>query len=330
MGVRGKVLLVAILVLAALLTGCAVPPKYPDALDDLDGRLEAFRADTGRSARVPLALAEAERAVRDARLPGLSEDDQIHRIYLARRRIEIAEAEGDMALARSRAEAVDQRRTDLLLRASRLEVEQARREAEQALLASAATLEEMQRVREDAMTSEERRELADRQAADAREEAQQARRLAEAQSTEVELARREADMASQQADSLRRRLEYMEYRETDRGVVVTLGDVLFESAEAELQPGARGNLEDVVELLGKEPDKSIRIEGHTDSTGPAQANLALSERRAQSVRDMLVQMGIDGSRIEAVGMGEDFPIANNETPEGQARNRRVDVIVLNE
>lgn len=330
MGARGKVLLTTVLMLAALLGGCAVPPKHPEALDDLDARLEAFRADTERSARVPLALAEAERAVRDARLPGLSEDDQIHRIYLARRRIEIAEAEGDLALARSRAEAVDQRRTDLLLRASRLEVEQARREAEQALLASAATLEEMQRAREDAMTAEEHRELADRQAADAREEAQQARRLAEAQSTEVELARREADLASQQANSLRRRLEYMEYRETDRGVVVTLGDVLFESGEAELQPGARGNLEDVVELLGNEPDKSIRIEGHTDSTGPAQANLALSERRAQAVRDMLVEMGIDGGRIEAVGMGEDFPIASNETPEGQARNRRVDVIVLNE
>lgn len=330
MGTRSNVLLAMVVALAALLAGCAVPAKYPEALDDLDARLEAFRADTERSARVPLALAEAERAVRDARLPGLSEDDQIHRIYLARRRIEIAEAEGDLALARSSAEAVDERRTDLLLRASRLEVEQARREAEQALLASAATLEEMQRAREDAMTAEDRRELADRQAADAREEAQQARRLAEAQSTEVELARREADLASRQADSLRRRLEYMEYRETDRGVVVTLGDVLFESGETDLQAGAQSNLEDVVELLRNEPDKSIRIEGHTDSTGPAQTNLSLSESRAQAVRDKLVEMGIDRSRIEAVGMGEDFPIASNETPEGQARNRRVDVIVLNE
>lgn len=315
---------------ALMLAACATPPKYPEALDDLDARLEEFRADTERSARVPLALAEAERAVRDARLPGLAEDVQVHRIYLARRRIEIAEAEGDQALARSRTDAVDERRTTLLLRASRLEVEQARQEAEQALLMSAATLEEMQRAREDAMTAEERRETADRQAADAREEAQQARRLAEAQATEVDLARREADLASRTADSLRRRLEYMEYRETDRGVVVTLGDVLFELGQAELQPGARANLEDVVELLRNEPDKSIRIEGHTDSTGPARANLELSERRARAVRAMLIDMGIDGGRVEAVGMGEDFPIASNETPEGQARNRRVDVIVLNE
>ena len=313
-----------------VLAGCAVAPQDPEALDRLRADLADFRANTDLSARVPRALADAERAVRDATMDGLGEDERAHKVYLAQRRIEIARAEAERERARSEIEALDQRRTDLLLRASRLEVQQARREAERALLMSATRLEEMERAQREAMSAEERRELAARQAEAAREEAAQARRLAEAQRSEVELARREAELAGQTADTLRRRLEYMEYRETDRGVVVTLGDVLFEVGESELLPAAASNLEDVVDLLRTEPDKAIRIEGHTDSTGPANVNLRLSEQRARAVRDALVEMGIDSDRIRAVGMGEDFPIATNETAEGRARNRRVDVIVLNE
>ncbi|MEX0914268.1 MAG: OmpA family protein, partial [Wenzhouxiangellaceae bacterium] len=87
---------------------------------------------------------------------------------------------------------------------------------------------------------------------------------------------------------------------------------------------------DVIELLESEPDKDIRIEGHTDSTGPAALNLRLSEARANAVNDALIERGIDAARLKAVGMGEDFPIATNQTEEGRASNRRVDVIVLNE
>jgi len=180
------------------------------------------------------------------------------------------------------------------------------------------------------MTAEEMREEAARREQQSREEAQAARRLAEAQASEIELARREAELASETAESLRRRLEYLELRETDRGVVVTLGDVLFASGETTLQPEAQENLEDVVELLQTEPDKAIRIEGHTDSTGSAQSNMRISRLRAEAVRDALVRLGISADRIQAIGMGEDFPIASNETAEGRSRNRRVDVIVLND
>ena len=93
---------------------------------------------------------------------------------------------------------------------------------------------------------------------------------------------------------------------------------------------ARSNLEDVVELLQTEPDKRIRIEGHTDSSGPASVNQRISLQRAESVRDELVAMGIDASRIQASGMGEDFPIASNDNAEGRSRNRRVDVILLDD
>jgi outer membrane protein OmpA-like peptidoglycan-associated protein len=83
-------------------------------------------------------------------------------------------------------------------------------------------------------------------------------------------------------------------------------------------------------LLQSEPDKNIRIEGHTDSTGDAETNLGISAQRANAVLDALVSLGVDPDRFTAAGMGEDFPIASNETEEGRRQNRRVDVILLDE
>lgn len=323
--------LTLILIIIAAVSACATQPAQDDAeLRNLRTDLEEFRANEALSSKVPLALAEAERAVRAASADHLRDDERSHRIHLANKRLEIARSEAFRAQARSEIEMIDQRRTELLLRASRLEVEQARREAEEALLMSRATLEEIERTRREAMTAEEQRDEASRRELEAREEAEAARRLAQAQASEIELARREAELASEAAESLRRRLEYLELRETDRGVVITLGDVLFATGETTLQPDAMANLEDVVELLQTEPDKRIRIEGHTDSTGPANINMRISQQRAEAVRDQLVVMGIAANRIQAVGMGEDFPIASNEDAEGRSRNRRVDVILLND
>lgn len=322
---------IALLMALALLGGCATQTSRDDsALRNLRSDLEEFRNNEALSSRVPLALADAERAVRAAEADKLPDYERAHRIHMAGKRLEIARAEAFRARARARVDEIDQERTDLLLRASRLEVEQARREAEQALMQSQATEEEIRRTRRAASNAREESEESARREREAREEAEAARRLAEAQSSEIELARREAELASEAAESLRRRLEYLELRETDRGVVVTLGDVLFASGETELQPEGMNNVEDVVELLQTEPDKRIRIEGHTDSTGSASANMQISEQRAQAVRDALIDLGIDADRIQAVGMGEDFPIASNESAEGRSRNRRVDVILLNE
>lgn len=316
--------------LVLALAACATPQRDNAAVSNLRADLDSFRSDRELSARVPMALAEAERAVRSAAADGLNEEERVHRIRLAEKRIEIARAEAFRAQARARIDEIDQERTQLLLRASRLEVEQARREAEQARLFSATTQEEIERTRRAATTAEELRDVATRREREAREETQAARRLAEAQASEIELARREAQLASEAAESLRRRLELMELRETDRGVVVTLGDVLFERGQTDLQSDARSNLQDVVELLQTEPERRIRIEGHTDSTGPAAVNVRISQARAEAVRDELAAMGIAADRIQAVGMGEEFPIASNESEDGRRQNRRVDVILLND
>lgn len=323
----------AVAVLLALwLAACASGPSIEsrDALNNLRSDLAQLRSEDGLSERVPLALAEAERAVRAAGADGLDSDERRHRVWLAEKRIEIARAEDARARAQRQLDQVSDTRTQLLLNASRLEVRQAREEAEQARRVSVATQEEIERARLAAMTADELRAAATRREQEAREEVAQARRLTEAQATEIELARREAELAAEAAASLQRRLELMELRQTDRGTVITLGDVLFASGQITLESDARARLDDVAELLDSEPQKRVRIEGHTDSTGAADLNQRLSQQRAEAVMAALIELGIAAERIQAIGMGEAFPIASNETAEGRSRNRRVDVILLDD
>ena len=315
-----------------LLSACATPGPSENGqrLQNLKAELERLLNDPSITERVPLAVAEAERAVRSAQSDGINGDERYHRTVMAEKRIESARAEAYRVEAEERIEEIDRETTRLQLTASRLEVQRARADAEQARLASMATQEEIQRTRQQAMTAEELRQQAAERERMAREEAEAARLLTEAQATEIALARREAELASEAAASLRRRLELMELRETDRGMVITLGDVLFAVGETNLADQAQSNLADVVELLQSEPDKRVRIEGHTDSTGAEAVNLRISQQRADAVREQLIQLGVNAERIEAVGMGQDFPIASNDTSDGRSQNRRVDVILLDD
>lgn len=312
------------------LIGCATPmPSENDQrLQNLRAELQRLMSETEVAERVPLAVADAERAVRSATVEDINADERYHRVVMAEKRIEIARAQSYRVEAEQAIEQIDQDITRLRLNASRLEVARARAEAEQARLTSVATQEEIQRTRQQALSATELAQQASEREQMAREEAEAARRLSEAQATEIALARREAELASEAAESLRRRLELMALRETDRGMVITLGDVLFATGQTTLQPEAQTNLADVTELLQSEPDKRVRIEGHTDSTGNEAVNLRISQQRADAVKAQLVALGIEASRIESVGMGQDFPIASNDTADGRSQNRRVDVILL--
>ena len=110
--------------------------------------------------------------------------------------------------------------------------------------------------------------------------------------------------------------------------MMTLGDFVFDSGKATIKSQAVENFSKVIEFINTYPDKKVRIEGHTDSTGSNKLNLKLSQYRADAVKALLVKNGIVASHIEAVGMGEDFPIAENTTKAGKAKNRRVEIIIL--
>lgn len=136
-----------------------------------------------------------------------------------------------------------------------------------------------------------------------------------------------ANAARLDAEAARAQLAELQAKETERGTVVTLGDVLFETDRAELKPGATRSLDQLAEALRSDDRGSVAIEGHTDSTGSRNHNVDLSLRRAQSVQSYLVSHGVSPSRITVRGMGPDFPVADNTSTSGRLQNRRVEVIV---
>jgi outer membrane protein OmpA-like peptidoglycan-associated protein len=146
---------------------------------------------------------------------------------------------------------------------------------------------------------------------------------------EAQLEAREAELQRTQADaeSLRRELLALQAVKTERGMVMTLGDVLFATAKAELQPGAASTIERLANFLGEYPEKTVLIEGFTDSTGSADFNQGLSERRALSVRQALLNAGVSSDRISTEGFGMSRPVADNATAEGRQRNRRVEIVI---
>ncbi len=320
-----QILLLLIVVLPA---ACSVTPKKDLALERVRDDLDTLKSNTELAGYAPLALGEAERALRVAEMATGNENYRFHLVYMADRRIQIAKAMAEREQNEQARNELEDRHSFMLIRASQLEADHARKEADQARLLVATTSEDAQRAREEKERALRKEAESARAAELASEEAQQARRLAESRASEVEYARREAELASEQINSLTRQLENLQLRQTESGVVVTLGDVLFASGQTSLVEGARSSLEEVVDLLQTEPEKKIRVEGHTDASGDAETNMELSQHRADAVRQALIDLGVSADRITSAGMGEDFPIASNDDDAGRARNRRVDVILL--
>ncbi|WP_025128727.1 OmpA family protein [Pseudomonas sp. PH1b] len=148
----------------------------------------------------------------------------------------------------------------------------------------------------------------------------------------LQLALREAKLLSvqQQGKWLEEQIISLATTQTDRGLVMTLGDVLFDTGEAELKSSANRTVLKVVQFLQLNPKRVVRIEGYTDNTGEKQSNLQLSRDRAQSVADVLVDLGIDEKRIQVEGYGDDYPVEANASERGRAQNRRVEIVFSDE
>jgi outer membrane protein OmpA-like peptidoglycan-associated protein len=154
-------------------------------------------------------------------------------------------------------------------------------------------------------------------------------RLSEAQlqNASAERAKARLDARDAQIAALKNTLNA---KQTERGTLVTFGDVLFDYNKAELKPGAQGDIAKLAAFLQENADRKVIVEGYTDSTGSATYNQSLSERRANSVRAALVRMGVDPTRIVAQGYGKEYPVADNTSNSGRAMNRRVEVTISND
>jgi outer membrane protein OmpA-like peptidoglycan-associated protein len=225
----------------------------------------------------------------------------------------------------------------------RLEAEQARNqaeaakadamrlklEAEKAAQESARQKQEADQARAAAQAQQQAAEAAAQQAARERASALEQQHVAEA---EAEKARQAAAQAEKDKADLRAQLlsqlnSILQTRDTARGLIVNMSDVLFDTGSYTLKPGAREMLAKISGIVLAHPGLNLQIEGHTDSVGSDEFNQQLSERRADSVRDFLAQQGVAGSTITARGFGKTQPVATNDTPEGRQRNRRVEIVV---
>lgn len=164
-------------------------------------------------------------------------------------------------------------------------------------------------------TAERQAVLIEAREAEARRRAQQAQNAQE-----------QADLAEHRASTLEQELSDLRAKKTDRGMVLTLGDVLFDTGMATLKPGAYNTIERLATVLKQAPDRKVMIEGHTDSVGGDEYNRQLSERRAAAVQTALLERGVSSNQITAVGKGEVFPVATNDNAAGRQQNRRVEMV----
>ena len=143
---------------------------------------------------------------------------------------------------------------------------------------------------------------------------------------QAENAAEQAALAEHRASTLEEELAELRAKKTDRGMVLTLGDVLFDTGMATLKPGAYTTIDRLADVLKEAPDRKVMIEGHTDSVGTDEYNRQLSERRAAAVQTALLERGVSSNQITAVGKGETFPVASNDNAAGRQQNRRVEMV----
>lgn len=218
----------------------------------------------------------------------------------------------------------------------RQEAEQARTQAETAKAEAERMKQESDKAAQQAALQSQAAQREKQEAEKARAEAmaqQQAaiemQHAAEAESAKARqaAAQSEAEKAELRAQLLSQLNSILQTRDSARGLIVNMSDVLFDTGSSTLKPGAREKLAKISGIVLAHPGLALQIEGHTDSVGSDEFNQQLSDRRADSVRDFLIQQGVAASTIAARGFGKSQPVASNDTPEGRQRNRRVELVV---
>ncbi|PKO45679.1 MAG: flagellar motor protein MotB [Betaproteobacteria bacterium HGW-Betaproteobacteria-22] len=342
---RKSIMQNALIVLGtATLAACATSGHQYAALDEAKASYEQASNDVSVARSAPVELRNAQQALQQAEAAQKAGKDAAveHYSYLAKQRSETALQAGKVAQAELAVNNASRQRDGILIEARTREAEEQRTLAEKAGLNA-----EDQRNQAEAARKLAEARLAETQAANAKADkaSAQAKSAAEqaaldkARADEVEaqaaLDRARAKEMEDQAAAERARAKSMEdqlaelnAKKTDRGMVLTLGDVLFATGKAKLNPRANSSLDKLVAFLQANPDRSISIEGHTDSTGADQYNQVLSERRAIAVKNVLIEKGIDLNRVSARGFGETVPVASNDTALGKQQNRRVEIVIL--
>lgn len=326
-----RITFLPVLVAVALCLG-GVGPLQAQATDPqlavnrLINELSALDQDTSLGTLAVLERVKARQAL--ARLQVAKSRDRAHAQLLAERWIEAARDAAQAELLRQQSVQLDRERDQIMVEASRRQAQLARREADHLRLQSMAREEEAARLAE---SNELELQASAATTVAATAEAAQARKLADARAKEAALARKEAELAAAVADAEGPAASKPvpaprppAPRPANAGrPFFTLAGTSFVTGKGSL---TSAGVTSVQRIASKIPaGNGVRIEGHTDSQGTDEANLALSRQRAEAVRQGLIAQGIAGARIRVVGRGESVPVADNGSEAGRARNRRVEM-----
>lgn len=281
--------------LLILLVGCGGPPANNPLLTDATKEYKIAEQDSMVVKFAPVELKEAEESLAISRKLWTAKKDKSavdHYAYIAQQKTSIALETAALNTATREISQSEVERQQVLLDVRRSEADRSKERAESALL-----------------EAKNERALA----VEARENAQESRQI--------------AMDAEERAKKLAQRVNDLEARPTDRGLVLTLGDVLFESGKSNMRSQGMKNIDDLASFLMEYPERNIMIEGFTDSIGTSAFNMELSRNRANSVKSELIKRNISASRIQTIGYGENYPVTSNMLKAGRKQNRRVEIII---
>ena len=288
----------ALFACAVLLGACSTVPTTTATLDEARADYVAASNNPAVASYAPMEFRQASEALdranqAAAKRESLADIDKL--AYVAKQRIATAQEVAKTKAAEADIQNAGQERTRVQLEARTAEADRAKRDAA-AAQAQVAT--------------------AQAQAADAQAQAQ----AAQAQNAQL----------AQRAAALEALLVELHAQKTERGMVVTIGDVLFATDRAELTANGAATVRKLAEVMAQNPDRTVLVEGFTDSTGTAAHNKDLSERRAASVAQALTGLGVPRERVAMRGYGEAYPVASNDSANNRQLNRRVEIVLSNE
>jgi outer membrane protein OmpA-like peptidoglycan-associated protein len=280
---------------ALLVSACSTTPRTTSQLDQTRSDYIAAQNNPNIAHYAPLEMQQAGVAMNDANMAASRDDstDKINNLaYIAQQKIAVAQEVGKQKYAEAEIARSAKERDQMRLDQRTNEADQAKNSAAQSKVTA---------------------DIAVDNAAEADRNMREAQRVtAETQA---------------HATLLQSQLDDLAAKKTDRGIVITLGDVLFGVDQAHLSPDGMRKTQKLADVLQQNPQRSVLVEGYADSTGNAQHNQELSERRAMAVRDALSGMGIANNRVATRGYGQDFPVASNDTSSNRQLNRRVEIVL---
>ena len=288
----------AVLASAILLAACSTTPTTTPQLDQARADFVAANNNPQVASSAPLEFKQASDALNAANMAAAKKEslDDIDRLaYVAKQKIATAQEVARAKAAEANIADASRQRTEITLEARTAEADRAKREAAEAQAAAAA---------------------AQQQAATAQQQAA--------------LAQDQTRMIAERAAKLEALLVELHATKTERGMVVTIGDVLFATNEANLTPNGMSTLRKLADVMAQNPERSVLVEGFTDSTGSSSYNQDLSQRRANAVATALGSMGVPRERIAMKAYGEAFPVAANDTAPNRQLNRRVEIVLSND